>query len=406
MADAGGEIVMLAAPGVELHRLAAPLGDRLAVLKHRATGRYFALSPLGLDIWQRIASGEPLPGLVEAVTAGQPAAARVRALRLCAQLRAQGFARLAGEAPPAPSPRLHLDFHHPLLWEIRVRGCVPLFQILYLLGGKWLVSPMATGLAAIVGVAGILLLAGAPALVPQDVRVLPWLFAATIAATFVHECLHGLAVVRFGRAVDAVGIGWFWFGPAPFVDTSDMWLGTRAQRIWVSAAGPAGNVALGGAAALLANIPPAGSGLAQMLWAYSAVCYFVAAYNLCPLLEFDGYFILTDVTGVPNLRRKAYAWLGRRLRGVPEPAARPREGRLFLPYCVGSLAYVAVFGTLTVEAVASFAEAHVRFWLPAAAPVVASATALGFAGLLLFGTLKDVFVDVRRGMSLSIASAR
>ena len=59
-----------------------------------------------------------------------------------------------------------------------------------------------------------------------------------------HECAHGLAVKAIGRKVESVGIGWYWFGPVAFVDTSDAWAGTRAQRILVSAAGPIANLLL------------------------------------------------------------------------------------------------------------------------------------------------------------------
>ena len=32
--------------------------------------------------------------------------------------------------------------------------------------------------------------------------------------------------------------------------------------------------------------------------------------NFNPLLEYDGYYILSDLMGRPNLRRHSLAWLG------------------------------------------------------------------------------------------------
>lgn len=70
-----------------------------------------------------------------------------------------------------------------------------------------------------------------------------------------------------------MGIGWYWFGPVAYVDTSDMWLEGRWPRIAVSIAGPYANLVLGGLAALVA----------------------------------DGYHVLSDLLDRPNLRPRALA---------------------------------------------------------------------------------------------------
>jgi hypothetical protein len=53
-------------------------------------------------------------------------------------------------------------------------------------------------------------------------------------------------VKAFGREVHRAGVGWYWFGPIAFVDTTDMWLDGPRKRILVSCAGPAADLVLGG----------------------------------------------------------------------------------------------------------------------------------------------------------------
>src|SRR5439155_409451 len=59
--------------------------------------------------------------------------------------------------------------------------------------------------------------------------------------------------------------------------------------------------------------------------------------NFNPLLKFDGYYLLSDYLGMPNLRRRAFAYIGgwikrlggaARSSGMPLPASRlpPRAG--------------------------------------------------------------------------------
>ena len=53
-----------------------------------------------------------------------------------------------------------------------------------------------------------------------------------------------------------MGVGWYWFGPIAYVDTSDMWLAGRKERVFVSLAGPYADLVTGGLAALVAWFVP------------------------------------------------------------------------------------------------------------------------------------------------------
>jgi hypothetical protein len=115
-----------------------------------------------------------------------------------------------------------------------------------------------------------------------------------------------------GREVPRVGVGWYWFGPIVYVDTSDMWLEGRWPRIAVSLARPYADLVVGGLAALAAWVAP-NAVLSAALWQFALVSYIGVLVKFNPLMEFDGYYILSDLLEKPNLRPRALAWLGSEL---------------------------------------------------------------------------------------------
>ena len=122
-------------------------------------------------------------------------------------------------------------------------------------------------------------------------------------ATLVHEAGHAFTTKHYGRTVPYAGVGWYWFSPVAFVDTSDMWLGSRRQRMFVTAAGPCADLVVGAFPAALALALPTGPASAA-LWIFAVPFYLSFLINLNPLLEYDGYYFVADYLDRPNLRRE------------------------------------------------------------------------------------------------------
>ena len=132
-------------------------------------------------------------------------------------------------------------------------------------------------------------------------QLAPIVLVSGIAHILVHEFAHALAVIAAGRKVRHLGIGL----TGVYVDTTDLYLGTRAQHAVASLAGPATNIVLSG---LLATLARASSGLAyESLWTASAVGAALALLTGWPfLLENDGYRAFCDFAGEPHLRRAGW----------------------------------------------------------------------------------------------------
>jgi CRP-like cAMP-binding protein/Zn-dependent protease len=133
-------------------------------------------------------------------------------------------------------------------------------------------------------------------------------FAAQI---FCHEMAHALVCKSFGRQVWRGGFELYLGFPAFFVDTTDVWLENRWRRIVVSAAGSASDLVVAGTCSLLALVLP--PHLAAISLLLAGFAYVLVAWNLVPLLEVDGYYVLVDLLEMPMLRPRAFSFIRERL---------------------------------------------------------------------------------------------
>ncbi|WP_405721272.1 FHA domain-containing protein [Streptomyces sp. NBC_01537] len=133
------------------------------------------------------------------------------------------------------------------------------------------------------------------------------LAAGYICALVVHELVHALAVKSYGRKVRRGGFMLMMGMPFAFVDTSDMWFGSRWSRVVVALSGPLSTAALAGWCAVGAAYLPAGPASA-VLFHLAFGLYMNTLYNFNPLMPLDGYQALTDALRVPRLREEASAY--------------------------------------------------------------------------------------------------
>ena len=148
-----------------------------------------------------------------------------------------------------------------------------------------------------------LLAQGKGVLAPQNLALF---YVALILSKLLHELGHAYFCRKFGGEVHTLGLMMLVFTPVPYVDVTSSWsLRSRRQRVLVGAAGMIVELFL--------------AALCSFIWArtgpggVNAVCYnimFITSvstllFNLNPLLRFDGYYILTDLIGMPNLAQRS-----------------------------------------------------------------------------------------------------
>ena len=126
-----------------------------------------------------------------------------------------------------------------------------------------------------------------------------------------HELGHGYAVKAFGGAVHEVGLMFLVFAPVPYVDASAASeFRSKWRRALVGAAGMIVEVFVAALALYVwLSVEP---GIIRAL-AYNVVIIASVStvfFNANPLLRYDGYYILTDLLEIPNLRQRSSGYWG------------------------------------------------------------------------------------------------
>ena len=129
-----------------------------------------------------------------------------------------------------------------------------------------------------------------------------------VAGVALHEVAQGLAVKRHGRRVNAAGVLLYYFVPVAYVESSDVWMADRRRRMAVSLSGPFAMLVLGSGLALLAA-PLDGTEMGAFLFKGATIWIANAVFNLLPILDLDGYFILVDWLDMPALRANSIGFV-------------------------------------------------------------------------------------------------
>jgi putative peptide zinc metalloprotease protein len=185
-----------------------------------------------------------------------------------------------------------------------------------------------------------------------------WLaLAATLMATkILHEFGHGMSCKHFGGECHEMGVMFLVLTPCLYCNVSDSWmLANRWHRAAIGAAGMYVEVCLASICTFIWWFSEPG-----MLNYFCLNIMFVSSvstimFNANPLLRYDGYYILSDILEIPNLRQKSSAILNRKLGkwclGLEEPEdpfLPKRHQGLFALYTVASAVYrwVVLLGIL------------------------------------------------------------
>ena len=125
-------------------------------------------------------------------------------------------------------------------------------------------------------------------------------------AKAVHEAGHAYAVKLSGGAVHDVGLMLLVLVPMPYVDASvAAGMPEPSRRIIVSAAGMLAEFGLAAIASIGWAVLDPGPLRAAMLDIMVLCGVSTLVFNANPLLRFDGYYVLSDLIGVPNLDTRA-----------------------------------------------------------------------------------------------------
>jgi putative peptide zinc metalloprotease protein len=363
-------------PGVTVHKRREAGDARVITLKDRERRAYHRLSDLGLFVWDRLDGNHNLREIALDYYQKTGAMAPFAIADTIAGLARAGFAErtlVASEASDAPRSAwssITRAARSILVVQLAIRGADRFWSAIYLWFGRWAFTAAGKIAMALIAISGfvvfVIVTPRASEILTQPLR--GWLLLALPVAytvsIFAHEAGHALSAKHYGREVDRMGIGWYWYAPIFFIDTSDMWLANRRQRIWTSVAGTYADAVIAGLAAFIALAADSPL-LISISWQFALTSYLAVAFNLNPLLELDGYYVLSDLLDEPNLRRKALTWLGRSFPGVLRRPAELRKHRLELFYGLAAVAYIPFAALLSLFVYRHVIERLINRWAPA-----------------------------------------
>jgi putative peptide zinc metalloprotease protein len=181
-----------------------------------------------------------------------------------------------------------------------------------------------------------------------------WLMATFAGAKVIHELGHALTCKHYGGECHEMGVILLLFAPSLYCNVTDSWmLQNRWQRIAVSAAGILVEIQLAAVAVLIwwHTQPGIVHNIALNMILVCSVG--TVLFNGNPLLRYDGYFVLSDLVGMPNLwqeSRNALRMHFRRWFLKGEASMRPAVGerRGLLSFYGAASAVYRVFIVLAI----------------------------------------------------------
>jgi putative peptide zinc metalloprotease protein len=229
-----------------------------------------------------------------------------------------------------------------------------LFERIHRYGGWFLFTPMAVvglGILTAVGIRSLLRLwdslgAISSALGHHAIVAIIALKLAFFLTVALHQLVHALACVHYGRRVKEVGfIVHHLVVPTFYADVTDLFMASRRARVVNALAGPTVHLVLGLLGVIWAdNLTP---GLLQACVAASAVLQ-LQSFLICiypfSFLEMDGYHVLEDAVGMPRLAQESMHFVRAPLwKRLARGRGLGRQEIVYVSYILLSLISVSAF---------------------------------------------------------------
>ena len=264
--------------------------------------------------------------------------------------------------------------------------------------GKSIFSWIGLSLAILLWILACLILLGSTTAFKADLPAINelmkpsgWLSLLLVVAVLksLHELGHALACHRFGAEVREMGCLLLMFAPCLYSDVTDCWrLSNRWHRIAITLGGVFFELTIAAIAVVVWRFTEPGWLHTTALNVVLVASLGTLLVNLNPLVRYDGYYLLSDLTKTPNLWHRSRQAITRRLQGwfiesnsqyIQEPLWLVFYGALSKLFLTSLL---MMFGWLIIAA-ARYARIEILGWVIVSmigASLIAPALAAGYRG--------------------------
>jgi putative peptide zinc metalloprotease protein len=300
-------------------------GRTMMVARHQATGKFFQFGPEEYRVAKRLEKPVTVAQLSEQLLKDGLNWDEAKVAEFVSHLVAAKLVNRAGETtPPAAAQASQVP------WSQRTSRMLSLLvsQRFPLFDGDKLAAKLERRLGVLFSLRGILVwcvlvLSGLVIVsshrheFTSELRRLfepgIWfpLLVMWVIAKVIHECGHAIAARYHDVRVGKMGVMFFFCAPLAYVDVTDAWkLKERWSRVQIALGGVYFELAIAAVAAWVWWLLP--EGLPKHLCAQLCLITGPATLlvNANPLLRLDGYYVMSDLAEIPNLRMHGRRQLG------------------------------------------------------------------------------------------------
>jgi putative peptide zinc metalloprotease protein len=166
-------------------------------------------------------------------------------------------------------------------------------------------------------------------------------------AKVAHEMGHALVAKYHHCKVPTMGVAFLVLWPVLYTDTNEAWkLPSNRARFQIAMAGMAAELCVAVFATWLWVLLPESPAKAAALFIATTSWITTLALNASPFMRFDGYFLLVDSLGMPNLHPRAFAlgrwWMREKLFALgdePPEILSPKRHKALIAFAFATWTY-------------------------------------------------------------------
>ncbi|MEE9443118.1 MAG: efflux RND transporter periplasmic adaptor subunit [candidate division Zixibacteria bacterium] len=166
------------------------------------------------------------------------------------------------------------------------------------------------------------------------------IFIVLALVILLHEFAHSLTCRHLGGQVREMGFLLLYFQVCFYSNLSDSWLfKKKSHRLAVIWAGLFFQMVLFAASVLGWRVTVIGTDINHFFWLAANINLLVILVNFNPLIKLDGYYLLSEIVNIPNLRDRSFQYLKQNFKkflGVEIAFKKPpsRQSRIMLSYFI------------------------------------------------------------------------
>jgi len=327
-------------------------GKNRYFMKNHIIGTLYELDELSCDIWSLLNGKRNMATILEDMQRTHPDAQPITILQTILFFAESGALQAVLEQVTKKRARVESVFKvYITIVESSAKFLGSIHKVIRPLLRRWLlwISLAFIGIVGLAFAGQFLQILGDKSrfeiLGSSIVGLLVYNFIILAPVTAIHEIAHGLTVIHYGGKPKDMGTGWFYFGPMFYCDATDAWTFSRRKRIMVMLAGNLSTMLIGSAIVVAFYVWTFSPSISITLSMTAFWCFYTALWNFAPPFETDGYYVLSDLLNMPNLRHDSYTYLKNVIKRPKKPVEElegytTRKKRILLGYAVLSIVWL------------------------------------------------------------------